>query len=85
MSHVNERLRERAGFEQNQHFADIVTQALDFGEELLYNKRGMIYKVKFQGKTIYPVITDDGALVTILAEDMVRKDLHNEKYGKKKR
>lgn len=29
--------------------------------------------------------TDDGTLVTVLAENMVRKDLHDEKYGKKRR
>ena len=85
MSHANERLKERAGFEESQCYQEIVSTALEYGQEVMYNKRGTIYKVRFKNRTIYPVIADDGTLVTVLAENMVRKDLHDEKYGKKRR
>lgn len=73
--HVKKRLSERAGI-VSANYAEIVDLALDFGEHIMYNKGGDVYKCKYHGKTIYPVITFDGKLITVLSEDMVRRNIN---------
>ena len=48
-------------------------------------KSGFIYKVRYEGKTMYPCITADGRLKTVLCEGQVNKNLRDRKNGKKHR
>lgn len=78
MSHVELRLKQRANI-TSFNYQDIVDVALEFGEEITYNKKGMVFRCRYQGKTIYPVIAFDNTLVTVLGEDMVKRIIKDEK------
>ena len=81
--HVKKRLKERASLEV-EDLSTLLEVTLEKGEFISESGSGFIYKVKYEGKTIYPVIAFDNKILTVLGEDMVKAVMNDKKYNMKK-
>lgn len=82
-SHVHQRLEERCNL-KNVDLEELRKEIEEHGEYVTDNNGGEIYKLKFQGKTIYPVLTFDGWFKTVLAENHVREILEGRRKGRER-
>lgn len=87
MNHLIERAKERANIELDvDKIQQLLTDTLENGEFICEGtKGGLIYKLKFEGKTIYPVLGHSGdRILTILSEDQAKRNVHEKKNLRKK-
>lgn len=72
--HLKDRMIERAGLVFTQEeYADFISTIRTYGEFLFPHKKGDVYRVRYRNRIMYPVISFDDHVLTILSENMIRE------------